>query len=74
MITETPIAPEVGLRLPILGGGTITVNGTPLLATPPTVTTTLPEVAFVGTGTAMLEAPQLVGVAAVPLNVTALEP
>ena len=47
---------------------------TPLLAVPPTVTTTFPVVAPVGTGTAMLVALQLVGVAEVPLNVTVLVP
>lgn len=47
---------------------------TPLLATPLTVTTTFPLVAPLGTGTAMLVALQLVGVAAVPLNVTVLDP
>jgi hypothetical protein len=46
------------------------VKTTPLLATPATVTTTLPVVAPAGTGTTMLVALQLVGVAAVPLNVT----
>jgi len=55
-------------------GGIVTVKLTPLLATPPTVMTTLPVVAPVGTGTAMLVAPQLVGVAAVPLKVTVLVP
>jgi len=38
------------------------------------VTTTLPLVAPDGTGTTMLEADQLVGVAVVPLNVTVLVP
>jgi len=51
-----------------------TVKLTPLLATPPTVTTTLPVVAPVGTGTTMLVALQLVGVAAIPLNFTVLVP
>src|SRR5436305_2135721 len=46
----------------------------PLLATPLTVTTTLPEVAAVGTCTEILVALQLVGVAAVPLKVIALAP
>jgi hypothetical protein len=50
------------------------VKATPLLATPPTVTTTLPVVAPLGTGAAIDPAPQLVGVAAVPLNVTVLVP
>src|SRR5262249_15708678 len=55
-------------------GATVTVNDTPLLARPPTVTTTLPVVAPAGTGTAMLVADHVVGVAAVPLNVTVLVP
>ena len=46
----------------------------PLLAWPPTVTTTLPVVAPAGTGTRMVVAFQLVGVAVVPLNVTVLAP
>src|SRR3954464_10733289 len=41
---------------------------------PPTVTTTLPVVAPIGTGTTMLVADQLVGTAVVPLNVTVLVP
>ena len=45
-----------------------------MLARPPTVTTTLPVVAPAGTGTTMLVADQLVGVAAVPLNLTVLVP
>jgi len=69
--TEEPTGPEVGLRLVMVGVG-ITVKTTPLLATPPTVTTTLPVVAAAGTGTTMLVAFQLVGVPAVPLNVTVL--
>ena len=47
---------------------------TPLLATPHTVTTTFPVVAPLGTGATMLVALQLVGVAAVPLNLTVLVP
>jgi hypothetical protein len=50
------------------------MNVTPLLATPPVVTTTFPVVAALGTGATMLVALQLVGAAAVPLNVTVLEP
>jgi hypothetical protein len=53
---------------------TVTVKFAPLLVTPPTVTSTLPVVAPVGTGTTMVVAFQLVGVAAVPLNVTVLAP
>jgi len=55
-------------------GATVTVNVTPLLARPPTVTTTLPDVAPAGTGATMLVADQLVGVAVVPLNFTVLAP
>jgi hypothetical protein len=73
MVTEVPAGPEVGFRLVIVGGA-VTVKLTPLLATPPTVTTTLPVLAPLGTGTAILVALQLVGVAAVPLNVTVLVP
>src|SRR5947209_2406324 len=51
-----------------------TVKLRPLLATPPTVTTTLPVDAPLGTGTMMLVALQLVGAAVVPLNVTVLVP
>jgi hypothetical protein len=57
----------------MLGVGT-TVNALPALATPPTVTTTGPVVAPAGTGTRMLAADHVVGVAAVPLNVTMLVP
>src|SRR5579863_3192346 len=69
MVIDVPAGPEVGFRLVMLGGPT-TVKLTPLLATPPAVTTTLPVVAFAGTGETMEFALQLVGVAAVPLNVT----
>ena len=41
----------------------VTVNDTPLLATPPTLTTTLPVLAPAGTDTTMLVALQLVTVA-----------
>src|SRR4029077_13925336 len=52
----------------------VTVKFTPVLATPPTVTTTFPVVAPAGTGATMFVAFQLVGVPAVPLNVTVLVP
>jgi hypothetical protein len=58
----------------ILGPGTLTVKFTPLLATPPTVTTTFPVVAPAGTSTTMLVAVQLVAVTAIPLNFTVLVP
>jgi hypothetical protein len=57
----------------MLGVGS-TVKLTPLLATPFTVTTTLPVVAPVGTGTLIVALAQLVGVPTVPLNVTVLMP
>ena len=72
MVTGESISPQTGDRLVILGLSTVKL--TPLLATPLTVTTTFPVVAPLGTGTAMLVALQLVGVADVPLNVTVLLP
>lgn len=74
MVTEVPTGPDVGDTLLMLGAGIVTVKETPLLAWPLTVTTTLPVVAPFGTGTTMDVALQLVGVAAVPLNVTVLVP
>src|SRR3989441_384112 len=74
IVTDAPTNPEAGFKLVMLGAGTVTVKLTPLLATPPTVTTTFPVVAPAGTGTTMLVALQLVGVAAVPLNLTLLVP
>ena len=52
----------------------MTVKATPLLATPPTVTTTLPVVAPEGTGTVMLPVLHELGVASVPLKTTVLGP
>src|ERR1700689_3962233 len=72
IVTAAPTVPEVGFTLIMLGE--IAVKLTPLLATPPTVTTTLPVVAPLGTGATMLVAAQLVGVAVVPLNFTVLVP
>jgi hypothetical protein len=74
IITGIPPVPELGVRLEIVGAGTLTVKVTPLLAWLPTVTTTLPVVAIAGTVVAMLVALQLVTVAAAPLNVTVLVP
>jgi len=74
IVTGVPTTPDVGFRLVTLGPGTVTVKPTPLLATPPTVTTTFPVVVPTGTGATMLVALQLVGVAVVPLNLTALVP
>src|SRR5713101_1203559 len=74
MVTGAPTAPDVGFRFVMLGADDVTVKLDPLLATPPTVTTTFPVVAPLGTGAAMLVALQLAGVANVPLNVTVLVP
>ena len=71
MVTEVPTGPKLGERVFIFGA---TVKVMPSLACPLTVTTMAPVVAPEGTGTAILVAPQLVGVAAVPLKVTALVP
>ncbi len=70
IVTEVPTSPEVGLMLVMLGDRTVKVE--PLLATPPTVTTTLPVV-VVGTTATMLVALQLVVVAPTPLKVTVLD-
>ena len=74
MVTAAPTSPDVGLRVVIAGAGKVTVNAEPLLATPPTVTTTFPVVAPVGTVVAMVVALHVVIVAAVPLKVTELVP
>jgi hypothetical protein len=73
MVTELLTEPAVGERLVMLGGGN-TVNVTPALETPDTVTTTFPVVAPDGTGTTMLVFAQLVGVPGVPLKVIVLVP
>src|SRR5207253_3875628 len=70
MVTAVPTGPEVGFRLVMAGAEEVTVKFTPLLATPPTVTTTLPVVAPLGTDATMLVALQLVVLAVVPLKVT----
>jgi len=66
-----PTGPELGLKLAINGTG---AKLTPLLATPPTVTTTVPAVAPVGMNKSMAVPLQKVDVAAVPLKVTVLVP
>src|SRR5882757_9349093 len=73
MVTAAPTAPDGGERVVILGAGR-TVKLTPLLALFETVTTTFPVVAPLGTVAVILDAPQAVAVAAVPLNFTVLEP
>lgn len=69
IVTELPTAPDCGFRL-VMAEDDPTTNSTPLLENPFTVTMTFPVVAPTGTVTAMLEAPQLVEFAGVPLNVT----
>jgi hypothetical protein len=73
IVTAVPTDADVGFR-PVIDGGTVTVKTTPLLARPPTVTTTGPVVAPLGTGTVMLVALHVVGVAIAPLNITVLVP
>src|SRR5207244_1266132 len=73
MVTDAPTAPELGDRLLMLGTAS-TVNDTPALATPLTVTTTLPVVAPAGTGATIEVALQLVRLALVALKQTALAP
>jgi hypothetical protein len=73
IITDAPTCALVGDRLVTLGSDA-TVKAMPLLATLPTVTTTLPVVALVGTVATMLVADQLVVAAVVPLKVTVLVP
>ena len=76
-VTEVPTVPLVGLR-PVIDGEVgvvvVTVKLVPLLATPPTETTTLPVVAPLGTGATTLVALHDVATAAVPLNLTVLVP
>jgi len=74
IVTAVPITPEPGLNPVMLGPGVVTVKLNPLLACPPTVTTTLPVTAPAGTGATMLVPFQLVGVACTPPKVTALVP
>jgi hypothetical protein len=71
IVTDAPIDPKAGFTLEMLG---ITVNATALLATPPTVTTTLPVSAPEGTGAMMMFWDQEVGVVDTPLNETVLVP
>ena len=73
IVTGVPTVPDVVERLVMLAVGN-TVKPTPLLATPPTVTTTFPVVAPAGTEVAKLVALQVATVAGVPLNVTVLLP
>jgi hypothetical protein len=75
IVTTAPIDPDVGERLEIAGPcADVTVNVMPLLMTLLTVTATDPVVAPLGTGATILLALQLLGVAAVPLNLMLLVP
>jgi hypothetical protein len=66
MVTVVPVTPEVGDKPVIVG---TTVNFTPLLCPPLTVTITFPVVAADGTVVVMAVPVQVVGVARTPLNV-----
>lgn len=72
IVTSVPAGPDSGEIPEIVG--TTTVKFRALLGAPPTVTSTGPLVAFPGTGTLIVVAFQLAGVAVVPLNVTVLVP
>src|SRR6266700_785850 len=67
IVTLEPAVPEFGDKLVMCGR---TLKLMPLLFLPPAVIRTVPVVAPAGTGTTMLVAVQLVGVAGIPLNVT----
>src|SRR6267142_244987 len=72
IVIDEPTAPVLGVR-DVMLGAPVTVNVTPVLAWPPTVTTTLPVVAPLGTVAVILVGPQLeIVVALVPLNLTVL--
>jgi hypothetical protein len=74
MLIDVPTGPDVTDRLVMLGAGT-TVKAEPLLATPLTVTTTLPVVVPAGATAVilvLLQGPTVVAV--VPLNFTVLVP
>ena len=67
--TGVPGSPEVG-SIPLIDGVGVTVNATPLLTWPPTVTSTRPVVAPAGTVAVIEVSLQAVVAAAVPLKVT----
>jgi hypothetical protein len=71
IVTDVPMGPSTGEMPDMIGG---TLNGTPLLGVPATVTTTGPLVALDGTGATIVLSLQLVGVAGTPLKVTVLVP
>lgn len=73
IVTTSPVFAEFGLTDVTLKPDE-TVKLRPLLAAPPTDTTTFPVVAPFGTAATISPSLQLVAVAAVPLNLTVLEP
>jgi hypothetical protein len=73
IVTDVPAGPDAGERL-FTVGVCETLNGTPLLDTPLTVTTMFPDVAPRGTGTVIDVELQLVGNPVTPLNITVLDP
>ena len=74
IVIGVPTFPTFVLSCVIVGMDP-TTKTTPLLANPPEVVTiTLPVVAPVGTGATSMFELQLVGIAAVPLKVTVLDP
>ena len=77
IVTTVPSKPSMGLTVPIAGPlppAPVTVNSTPALGRPPTVTATPPVVAPGGTVTVMELSLQLVGVDPTPLKLTPLVP
>jgi hypothetical protein len=69
-----PAVAVVGESVVMVGVELLTVKGWPLLGTPPTVTTTLPVIAPVGTVATIAPGFQLMMVAATPPKVAVLEP
>jgi len=70
-LTDVPTGPDVGEMLVTAGG---TLNCSPLLEAPPTVTTTGPEEAPGGTIVTILVLIQLLTAAGMPLKLTTLLP
>ena len=73
IVIGVPNPPDEGFKLVMLGKGS-TVKDMALLATPPTVTTTLPVVAPAGTVTMMVASFQARADAVKPLKLTVLDP
>ena len=73
IVSNVPAGPDVGDKV-VMVGVPVTVNFTPVLGCPNTVTITLPVVVPAGTFTSIALADHNVGTALVPLNVTVLVP